>query len=471
MIRSHAQGCLWPSTLFVTLGCALFVQGCSGKVQPDSICPAHLGCGGVGGLPGGKAEGGSAAMAASAADSGAGNAASPNCDNQVKDPDESDADCGGESKCERCLDAGRCTTDTDCASALCLNKHCATPTCIDRIQDQNESDIDCGGSCRPCDSGSACLVDDDCSSQYCSKRVCADHCLSGARESDETDTDCGGSTCSACADDQRCIAASDCQSLVCDANRCKEATCSDGVRTRDESDIDCGGACRASDPCPVAAHCTTQADCESWLCSANGKCLADIVIPPVDMIDDFEDGNVSLPASPALGGRVGNWYAYGDGSGVSVLESHRIQRGGSSAYGLHVTGQDFQLWGSGVGVDLSRSGGAQSTKVPYDASSYQGVTFWARAQSPTKISVLLPDADTDAAGNICTSCAHHYYQTVEVGTDWQRFTIAFSELVLEPGGAPRPTAFKASAVVSLMLGFAPGQQYDFYLDDVAFVKH
>lgn len=461
MFGSRAERSLWPLTVFATLGLALSVQACSGRVEQDAGCRTNSSCGGVG-AAGGKAEAGSAAVA----NGGAGSGSSEACENGRRDSDESDVDCGG-SSCARCAVRSSCTTNDDCDSAFCKNNHCAQATCADRLKNQDESGVDCGGSCPPCDIGSACLVNDDCATHSCENRVCADHCLSGVREADETDVDCGGSACEACPDDSRCLSASDCQSLVCSDHSCRPATCSDLVKNQDESDKDCGGVCSDSNPCPPSARCDTQADCESWICSAAGKCVADIVISPDAVIDDFEDGDLSLPARA---GRVGNWYLFGDGTGIASLDSLAIKRGAASVKGLHTRGKDFKSWGSGLGVDLNNSGASQSSKAPYDATAFAGITFWARAESEVAVTVSLPDADTDAAGKTCTACEHHYYQAVQVTPTWQRFTIAFSALAREPGGAPAPTAFKPSGVFSILFRLV-GQNYDLYVDDIAFVTN
>jgi hypothetical protein len=468
MFSSHAQRSLWPVVVIAALGAALLSQACSGRVQESSDCPSGSSCAGAGagGGAGAKAEAGSSAFGGSAA----GNAALEACANATKDADESDVDCGGASKCERCAENSRCTINEDCESDFCKSNQCTEPTCADRIKNQNETDVDCGGSCQPCPMKTPCLRNEDCSDQYCAKGVCSDHCLSGLREADETDKDCGGATCKACPDNRRCVVASDCQSLVCSNNSCRAASCSDQLENQDESDIDCGGVCSASKRCPLDARCNTESDCQSWICSATGKCLADIEISPADVIDDFEDGDLLLPASPALGGRVGNWYAFDDGSGIGSLKSFAIERG-ASVNGLRATGKGFEHWGSGFGVDLNNSTAGQTSKVPYDATAYAGITFWARAQSTTTVKVALPDLDTDAAGELCASCAHHYYKLVQLTTKWQRFTVAFSELVLESGGVPIPTAFKPSGVFSVQFMFEPGLSYDLYLDDLAFLKN
>jgi hypothetical protein len=384
------------------------------------------------------------------------------CTNHKKDSTESDVDCGGTSKCDRCTKNASCKANRDCESQYCMNGRCTEPSCTDGVKNQDETGIDCGGPCLPCDLGDACDVNADCSGQYCRDMKCADHCLSGVKESDETGTDCGGETCDKCDDGVGCKEAGDCKSKICSNNKCQKATCSDSVLNQDESDKDCGGVCAATKPCAVGIHCNSEADCESWICSSTtAKCVADtVVVAAADIIDDFEDGNLTLPA---LGGRVGNWYPFGDGSGIGSGDTAIINRGASKE-GLHIKGKDFSVWGSGFGTDM------QPAKAPYDASAYAGVTFWARAESTLTVGIIFPDADTDPGGKLCTSCDHHYNKGVQVTPSWQRFTINFADLVLEPGTLPAPTMFKPDGLISVQFRLAPGQAYEVYVDDLAFIK-
>ncbi|HYQ43293.1 MAG TPA: carbohydrate binding domain-containing protein [Polyangiaceae bacterium] len=465
MIGWRARRSMWPLAVIATLGSALSLQACSGKVERPADCGSSSSCGGMGGSSGDKGQGGSAAIAGEA-----GTAAAPGtCMNSQKDPDESDVDCGGPGKCARCSLNARCSTNSDCETDLCSNKRCAEPRCDDGIRNQDETDVDCGGSCLPCNTGLLCASDADCEGQYCTpKTLCGDHCTSGKREADETDTDCGGATCEPCTENQRCRDASDCTSSVCSKGRCAAATCHDKIQNQDESDIDCGGVCSDAQGCPVGARCNSAADCDSYICSATtAKCLADIVVPAAgDVIDDFEDGDSLLP-KPARGGRVGNWYTYGDGTGIVSMAVVAIERGASSVKGLRTTGKDFNNWGSGVGVDLNNTG----SKAAYDASAFSGITFWARAASSTAFTVAFPDTDTDAAGGICTICAHDYYKTFTASTEWQRFTVKFSDLSLEPGGAPAPVpAFKPSGLMSVLFRLSAGVTYEMEIDDIALIK-
>ncbi|HYQ45956.1 MAG TPA: hypothetical protein VER11_28495 [Polyangiaceae bacterium] len=423
---------------------------------------------------GGSSNGGSDSEAGSGNGSSGGSTPTDPCSNGKKDTKESDVDCGGTSTCDRCIENSKCTSNNDCESKFCKSGRCTEPRCDDKIQNQDETGVDCGGTCLPCDIGVSCGSNDDCDGHYCLDGKCADHCVSGVLEAqtDETDVDCGGETCDKCADTKKCVAATDCTSAICSNQKCQKPTCSDQVKNQDESDTDCGGACSATKPCGVNATCNGPSDCASWICSGTtGKCLADtVVVADGDMIDDFEDGDL-FPL--ALDGRVGNWYAYGDGSGITTADVVTMNRGKGKMV-LHHKGKDFTNWGSGVGVDLAHGSG---DKLSYDASAFNSVTFWGRATltgtDTLNVTVALPTADTDGLvkNKTCTTCDHHYFKNVTFTSTWQRFVVRFDDLSLEPGGKPEPVpAFNAGVLSSVQMRVVPGLTYELYIDDLAFVK-
>ena len=176
------------------------------------------------------------------------------CQNKSKDANESDVDCGGSSKCDRCITGRRCSSAKDCETAVCTGGFCAEPSCSDNILNQDETAIDCGGPCSPgkaCEEGLACERNDDCQSGFCKDSLCVDHCQSDKRDGDETDKNCGGETCDRCADNLRCAEGSDCQSKLCFNNQCQPATCDDKVQNQDESATDCGGVCAPAKGCAL----------------------------------------------------------------------------------------------------------------------------------------------------------------------------------------------------------------------------
>jgi hypothetical protein len=84
--------------------------------------------------------------------------------------------------------------------------------------------------------------------------------------------------------------------------------------------------------------------------------------------------------------------------------------------------------------------------------------------------IVFPDVDTDPGGKLCTTCDHHYNKAVQVTTGWQRFTVNFADLLLESGTVPEPTAFKPDGLISVQFRMAPGQSYELFVDELAFLK-
>ncbi|HCF59589.1 MAG TPA: hypothetical protein DFS52_16540, partial [Myxococcales bacterium] len=105
---------------------------------------------------------------------------------------ESDFDCGGGS-CQPCADDKLCVENSDCQSGHCFEGFCAPLRCNDQVRNGEETDIDCGGDCSPCATNQRCLQDADCASQNCrSKRCEAPKCDDEILNGEETDLDCGG---------------------------------------------------------------------------------------------------------------------------------------------------------------------------------------------------------------------------------------------------------------------------------------
>src|SRR5262249_35617562 len=79
---------------------------------------------------------------------------------------ETDKDCGGPcvSQGKTCAVGKSCKQNSDCATAYCdSTKKCATPTCNDGVKNGDESDKDCGGNtfqgapaCQKCTVGKVC---------------------------------------------------------------------------------------------------------------------------------------------------------------------------------------------------------------------------------------------------------------------------------------------------------------------------
>lgn len=158
--------------------------------------------------------------------------------------------------------------------------------CSNKVKDPLESDIDCGGPCGSCLEGRACRENFDCASSFCSANVCkAATCEDTARNQDESDADCGGNSCSSCGNGKKCNVDSDCASSFCSFGTCSTASlCSDGILSGTETDIDCGGSC--SSRCAAGQTCQSDSDCSFGILCLDSKCSSQEEDPNKDSDND-----------------------------------------------------------------------------------------------------------------------------------------------------------------------------------------
>ncbi|WP_437597220.1 SUMF1/EgtB/PvdO family nonheme iron enzyme [Sorangium sp. So ce590] len=285
------------------------------------------GAGGQGGGAGGG-QGGGTGGGQGGGTGGGGGEPSASCTNGVKDGDESDLDCGG--ACPPCLDGQACAAPTDCVSRRCeedagggsAGTTCAAAQCDNGVKDGDETDTDCGRgaaprdgnpACPPCADLQHCVVGSDCESLSCVSGSClTESCSDGVKNGDETDVDCGA-LCGDCKPGDTCERSTDCSELVCVEQICQAPSCSDGVKNGKETDIDCGGG-ECSARCPAGQRCALSTDCATSICNGTARvcaCPASMVIAPVAgggsyCIDQYEvtkqEYDLFMQANPVLAG-------------------------------------------------------------------------------------------------------------------------------------------------------------------------
>jgi expansin (peptidoglycan-binding protein) len=201
--------------------------------------------------------------------------------------------------------------------------------------------------------------------------------------------------------------------------------------------------------------------------------------PVVDeaLIDDFEDGDATLPA---IAERAGQWSAYNDesaGSTQSPAAGKAVTPEASGAMGsgfaMHTSGSGFADWGAGIQMDFKNPGTSAASRLPFDASKYKGISFYAKGTGSPRLELPIP-ATTDApAGGSCTEgCLDTHGKAIVLSADWTLHTVAFSELEQEDWGTA------ADFDPSQLLGLAfkiPGSAddpatFDFWIDDLKFVS-
>ena len=241
-------------------------------------------------------------------DSGTDSGVEPQCDNAMKDGDESGIDCGG--SCPPCANGENCLSAEDCESSVCERGRCLVPNCTDGVRNGDETGTDCGGDCALCGGGQPCTSNDECLSGRCRGGECTmSNCEDMRQNGTETDIDCGGDTCPRCAGGLSCLDRDDCSSMICAAGTCTDAACNDRVQNQDETSVDCGGAiCPA---CRDGLACMVDSDCMGMRCF-DGGCVSctDLILnaeeTDVDcggpLCEACDDGEACLVDSDCAGG-------------------------------------------------------------------------------------------------------------------------------------------------------------------------
>ncbi len=204
------------------------------------------------------------------------------------------------------------------------------------------------------------------------------------------------------------------------------------------------------------------------------------------LFDDFDDGDASLNGN----GMTGTWYDYDDGtathspawgdSGGWLPEPGGLTEDG---YALHAVGTGFTTWGSGQGATPAWND-AQQTNCLYDASAYDGVSFWLRGsvvveeslavamdRGVIKFGVAEPDIVPVEEGGNCTGdtgeCWDWHKMRVTPGECWQRISVRFDDLAQDGWGAP-DDELEMAEMLNFNFEVAQGHSYDFWIDEVMF---
>lgn len=196
--------------------------------------------------------------------------------------------------------------------------------------------------------------------------------------------------------------------------------------------------------------------------------------PATAVVEDAEDNDHQILGHE---GRGGYMYTFLDEAG-STVEPVAGRLGGTfsqteggangSLYAARISGTlaSGSLVFAGYGLNFV------NPKAPYDASAYEGISFFARRSenSPASIRLKVPDANTDPEGGVCSECFNDFGADIELQTQWQRYTLSFKDLAQASGwGAPQPGAIDATKIYGLQFQVnSPGSTFEIWIDDVSF---
>jgi hypothetical protein len=225
---------------------------------------------------------------------------------------------------------------------------------------------------------------------------------------------------------------------------------------------------------------------DASIADADASTDAPVVIT-TELIDDMESTNVPMgwiDGVNAANPRAGTWYVFDDGTAGGVLTPAPgtaaslviapIPGGrGTSVHAAHVTGNaGFTSYGAGMGFNLN----APSTPSVYNASAYQGFTFWARSGGAASLNVRFIVLDRNRAvpgsGGICDggACNGAYGINFTITSDWQQYAYDYSQLTRPVFSLPDGVPFDPAHMIGCQWQVNQGVAFDLWVDDVSFIK-
>ncbi len=196
------------------------------------------------------------------------------------------------------------------------------------------------------------------------------------------------------------------------------------------------------------------------------------------VFDTMEDGNNVFFLTSAVRGR---WYLSHDSTAgtqtsigmlIDIIPDGREQ----STRAVHVVSSGFSSWGASVGFTFEDN--ASGDRLPFDASGYAAIAFFARVESgsATAVRVNFPDMNTDPMGGACLDadagtgdCLDHFGKDLVLTTDFTQHVLVFAQLGQKGWGKLEP-ALDASKLLGMEVSWAPNTSIDVWIDDVEFVE-
>jgi endoglucanase len=208
--------------------------------------------------------------------------------------------------------------------------------------------------------------------------------------------------------------------------------------------------------------------------AASGAAAAYKDCGPDGMIDDGEDGNnMNMPVA----NRGGYWYTFKD-KGTTTVEPTAGEEGGTFAMseGGHSSQYAARFHGKiGTGAIVFSGMGMNfvDPKDQYDASKYNGISFWAKRgeNSTGKLRLKVPDVNTDPDGGVCTECFNDFGLDMNVTPEWKQYIVPWKSMKQMAGwGAPQKKHITPNKIYGIQFQVnVPGSSYDIFIDDLKFV--
>lgn len=225
------------------------------------------------------------------------------------------------------------------------------------------------------------------------------------------------------------------------------------------------------------------------------------------LLDDMQgtaapNGPIPFSDSNAIPGFWGSWLSEGPSNSMAPASfayaplpaSHATMDGVISTHAAHLVCHVADVYGyceQGLWLAQNPASAAEpatsnmAARIPVDLSAYRGFVFWAMASQPTRLKIVVGNADTDVLGGRCgqsdasaDQCGDAFTRQVSLTEGWRRYEVKWSELHQDGWGHAAPSG-KLDARSVYLIGFQiDGPQdktdapvdADFWIDDIYFVE-
>lgn len=183
------------------------------------------------------------------------------------------------------------------------------------------------------------------------------------------------------------------------------------------------------------------------------------------LIEDGEDGD---KRGLIREGRGGYWFSFVDSSGSTLQPQGDFKLEGSGHAGsLHAARMRGHTAASGDSVYAGIGLSLTDPRGPYDASRYDGVSFWAKG--PGHVRLEIPDGYTTPEGRKCKDCYNDFGMELALAAGWQRYTVKFAWLAQRQGwGDPRAELERRELYAIEWQFGTPARDFDVWFDDITF---
>jgi hypothetical protein len=135
---------------------------------------------------------------------------------------------------------------------------------------------------------------------------------------------------------------------------------------------------------------------------------------------------------------------------------------------LHAQASGFpEFSGIGMGLRWTETG---SEFCYYDASYYDGFSFWAKGSGGVRVALQNPSVRPIAVGGTCpadAACYDSHGMDFTLSSGWTHYQVGFAGLSQAGWGTP-VGEFVPSELFTIEFQFSPGGTVDLQLDDLAF---